>query len=132
MERRKSPRLSVNIPAGIYLKDNPHEVIDAEILSLSEGGAFIHCLAPVDLGKEILVEFRFAETKLIEARIVEQSELKEYVPSRDAEQSVVRWRRVDGKIGFGIQFFGLKPDKVQFIRKMLQHFEPKERSDPKS
>lgn len=126
--RRWAKRIPVSIPAGIYLKDRPHEVIDAEILSISEGGAFLHCNSPIELGTEVLVEIRFAETKIIQARVLEKAELGDDVPESEAEGSVVQWARSGPKPGFGIRFVELRPDKKAFLVKLLQYFEKLEKA----
>jgi len=123
MEKRKYKRVGVSIPAGVYLKDDPHAVIDAEILDISEGGAFIHCMAPIAIGQEVLVEIRFGETKYLDGKVVPHLGSKGASPENIRERSVVCWARGSNRSGFGIQFLGLKPEKREFLAKLIKYFE---------
>lgn len=116
-ERRKHQRVPVTVPAGIYFKNRPGEVIDAEILDLSEGGAFVHCETPLRLGEEILVEIRFAETSFLEGKTVTHVKEGEF-----KEQSFIRWARGTKPTGFGIEFGALSPQKRDFLAKLVRHF----------
>lgn len=122
-ERRSETRIPVRIPAGIYRKDNPHDSIEGEILDISRGGAFIHCLQEIDLGKEVLVEIRFSESVLVEGLVIDyDQELWGRPPSEEPEESVVRWARTSQHPGFGIQFQDLGPDKVAFIERLIEYY----------
>jgi hypothetical protein len=119
-ERRRYVRIPVNIPAGVYVKDQPYDGIDAEILSISMGGAFVHCHSRVALGKEVLIEIRFAETRLLEAKV---TDLKNDVPPAGTpEKSVVKWSSED-EAGFGVEFVDLSPENRRFLTKLVQYFE---------
>lgn len=123
-ERRNNKRVPVRIPVGIYRRDKPHDVIDAEILDISEGGAFIHCTSKIPLGTEILLEIRFAETKVLEGKVIEHEDsLKTMMPSDGQERSVIRWTRLDEEPGFGIQFLSLKPETKRFLQRLVLYFE---------
>ena len=124
----KAKRVPVRIPVGVYLKDRPHDVIDAEILDISEGGAFVQCNAPIALGQEVILEIRFAETKILEGKVIEHEAVKESLPANLPQNSVIRWAKDDEKAGFGIEFLGLKPDKKKFLAKLVQYFEQLDRA----
>ncbi len=123
MERRKHKRVPVKIPAGVYFKSKPDECIDAEIRDISLGGAFVHCLAELTIGEEILVEIRFEETQLIEARVVIANHMSGNIPANIPEQVVVKWARGSAESGFGVAFVDLKPDKKEFLAKLLLYFD---------
>lgn len=124
VERRKHKRIAVKIPAGIYFKNRPTECLDAEILDLSLGGAFVHCTAPIRIGDEILVEIRFAETQLIEAKVViANDQAADKIKSNISERVVVKWARGSSHSGFGVEFVDLEPDKREYLAKLLQYFE---------
>ena len=125
-ERRRHKRIPVKIPATIYFKDKPTEGKPAEILDLSLGGAFVHCTIPIKIGEEILLEVRFNETQLLDAKVVitvrkEKTETKKN--SEITEQAVVRWARGSSNSGFGVEFTNLPGDKQAFLDKLLQYFE---------
>lgn len=123
-DRRIARRVPVRIPVGIYRRDKPHDVIDAEILDISEGGAFIHCTAKIPVGTEILLEIRFAETKVLEGKVIEHEDsINELVPPESQERSVIRWTRLDDEPGFGIQFLALKPETKRFLQRLVLYFE---------
>src|SRR4051794_38842730 len=116
--RRKTVRVAVSIPAGVYPKDRPHDVIDVEILSLSEGGAFVRSTRPMPVGQVVLIEMRFVETKLFEAKIVEMDvEIENAALTQSPAQSIVRWSTQDQQPGFGVEFVDLEPDRKKFLSK---------------
>lgn len=123
-EHRKHNRVPVRIPVGIYRKSKPQDAIDAEILDISEGGAFVHCSYPIKIGEEIAIEIRFAETTVLEGKVVEHDEaMATLLPEASREGSIVKWTRSSSVPGFGLQFETLRPDKVKFLRKLVQYFE---------
>ncbi|MBI4404713.1 MAG: PilZ domain-containing protein [Deltaproteobacteria bacterium] len=122
-DRRKYQRVAVRIPAGVYLKSKPYDVIDAEILDISTGGAFVHCTAPINIGEEVIVEIRFGETRLLDGRVVPHDKLNAQIPTTAPEQSIVRWARGSSYSGFGIEFTNLRPEKKKFVVKLVEYFE---------
>jgi hypothetical protein len=104
--------------------------MDAEILDISEGGAFVHCPTLIAVGKEVIVEIRFAETKIIEGKVVEHEEIvASMAPGSSKETSVVRWQRENsGQVGFGIEFSSLAPESQKFLLKLVQYFEQLQRA----
>lgn len=126
-ERRRHKRIPVKIPATIYFKDKPTEGKPAEILDLSLGGAFVHCTIPIKIGEQILLEVRFNETQLLDAKVVittkKADEKVEAKKPEIAEQAVVRWARGSSNSGFGVEFTNLPGDKQAFLDKLLQYFE---------
>ncbi len=123
-ERRRNNRVPVRIPAGVYLKSRPHDAIDAEILDISEGGAFVHCNSPIPLGTELVLEIRFDETSILEGKVVEHDQaLRSLLSGNERQTSVVRWHRENGMKGFGIEFLGIKPEKKKFLSKLVTYFQ---------
>jgi len=122
-ERRKHKRVNVAIPVGLFFKNRPSE-IQAEITNVSEGGAFVHCITPMNIGEEVLLEIRFTETKLIEGKVISHDQLKDLaLPQPLAQRAVVKWVQGSSKSGFGVQFIDLHPDQKKFIAKLVQYFE---------
>lgn len=97
-------------------------VLDAEIIDISEGGAFIHCVAPIRLGEEVLVEIRFGETRFFDGKVIPHADLPTS-PSGDPEKSIVRWVRGSTRSGFGVEFVSLGKDKKEFLAKLIQYFQ---------
>lgn len=130
-EKRVHERVAVRIPAGIYFKNRPGEVIDAEILDLSEGGAFVHCLTPIKLGEDLLIEIRFGETSFVEGKTVYyDSRLQQEIAENPfKETSSIRWARGSQERGFGIAFEGLSPAKKAFIAKLVRHFSEQQKKE---
>lgn len=121
-ERRRHRRIPVKIPATIFFKDKPKEGKPAEILDLSLGGAFVHCTIPIKIGEEVVLEVRFNETQLLDAKVVITTAVKKN-DSGIAEKAVVRWARGSSNSGFGVEFTNLPQDKEAFLDKLLQYFE---------
>lgn len=120
-ERRKHTRVAVKIPAGIYFKGN-YQYLDAEILDLSETGAYIQCSTPIEIGHEIMLEIRFGESRVIGGQVVQSSKQLESSFSKDPKQaSVVKWHKMGDDVGFGVEFVNLAPEKRAFIRTVIQH-----------
>ena len=128
-ERRRFKRTPVKIEAAVYIKAKPSECVPAELLDLSLGGAFVNCSTPMRLGEELLIEIRFSEAVLFEARVVVANE----TASRAAvasltEKVIVRWTRGSGQAGFGVEFVALTPKNKEFLAKLLHYFEDLKRS----
>jgi len=121
-ERRRHKRIPVKIPATIYFKNKPEEGMPAEILDLSLGGAFVHCTIPIKIGEEIMLEVRFNETQLLDAKVVITTQKKEKAAGI-SEKAVVRWARGSSTSGFGVEFIQLEHEKEEFLGKLLQYFE---------
>lgn len=121
-ERRRHKRIPVKIPATIFFKDKPKEGMAAEILDLSLGGAFVHCTIPIKIGEEILLEVRFNETQLLDAKVVITTQKKKD-GAGISEKAVVRWARGSSTSGFGVEFQQLEEEKEEFLTKLLQYFE---------
>ena len=121
-ERRRHKRIPVKIPATIYFKGKPNDPKPAEILDLSLGGAFVHCSIPIKIGEEIILEVRFNETQLLEAKVVIASNPRK-VESTLSEEAVVRWARGSSNSGFGVEFLHLPSEQQAFLDKLLQYVE---------
>jgi hypothetical protein len=122
--RRRFRRLSVRIPGNVQLRSRPGQDFDAEILDISEGGAFVHCMAPILIGDEVLIEISFRETKILEAKVIDWDEwVLKNLPADNPERSVVRWARGSSQSGFGVEFLDLKADKKQFLVRLMDYFE---------
>ncbi len=121
-ERRRHKRIPVKIPATIYFKDKPNDPKPAEILDLSLGGAFVHCTIPIKIGEEIILEVRFNETQLIDAKVVITTSPKKQ-SAQITEAAVVRWARGSSSSGFGVEFLHLPSEQQAFLDKLLQYFE---------
>lgn len=120
-ERRRHRRVKVKIPAGIYFKGN-YQYLDAEILDISESGAYLQCNTPLEIGKEIMLEIRFGESRIVAGQVVQDKKhLDELFGKGNAQSSVVRWNKVDNDVGFGIEFVNLSVEKRTFIRTVIQH-----------
>ena len=123
-ERRQHRRFPVRIPADIYLKSKPGQCIEAYILDLSIGGAFISAMAPISLGEELMLEIRFAETQLFEGRVIVAGD--KTVPPENpklTEKVIVRWARGSSSSGFGVEFRDLTAEHREFLAKVIQHLE---------
>lgn len=117
LNRRQHPRAPVSIPGAIYLKSDPGNKFDAEILDLSIGGAFVHCTAPILIGQEILLEILFEKANLnVSAKVIQN-----YQPtaSLNKQPSVVRWVRGSSKSGFGVQFVSLNDKSKDFLQRIV-------------
>lgn len=115
--RRQHPRALVSIPGAIYLKSDPGNKFDAEILDLSIGGAFVHCTAPILIGQEILLEILFEKANVnVNAKVIQS-----YTPSAELNKqpSVVRWVRGSSKSGFGVQFVALNEKSKEFLQRIV-------------
>lgn len=118
-ERRKHKRYPVKISAGIYFPKQPGKVIDAEVLDISVGGAFVNCTEALPSGMEVLVELRFGELWTFEGKIVRNDRALANL----SQPSVVRWTTASSKPGFGIEFQGLDPEKrkdLQYLMTVLE------------
>ena len=114
----------MKIPGYVYLKQTPQKAIDAEILCISEGGAFVRCAAPIALGQEILVEIRFAEIQSIEGKVIESDRfLKDLTVSEMTNRSVIRWARGTSNTGFGVEFVGVNKGEREFLKKLMEYFQ---------
>lgn len=128
-EKRKFKRVPVSIPATLHLKDAPKAAaIPAEITDISEGGAFVHCTAPIAIGKEVLVEIVFEETTILQGKVVQYDNLRKLLPRPAAERSVIRWVRGSSVSGFGMEFIDLQPDKKAFLKRLVTYFEQLEKA----
>lgn len=122
-DQRKFPRLNVNIPAKVYPKSDPSNIIDAEILDISEGGAFVHCSAPIRLGQEIILEIVFSETRTIDGKVIQISNfLKELPNAKMNENSVVKWARGSSNTGFGVEFVNMPSERHEFLERVIKYF----------
>lgn len=103
--RRQFRRIAVNIPVKAYVKTGSQQGFDGDILDISEGGAFLHCTAPITIGDELELEIRLIEPKILTAKVIDYAEwLKKQSLSGHALKSVVRWANVSSSSGFGIEF----------------------------
>lgn len=124
IDARKHIRVPVRIPVILFKANRPEDAIEAEILDISEGGAFIHCSTPIQMGEEVLIEFHFSETKVFEGKVIEHDKtLTSLLPETSKEGSIVKWTRSQGAAGFGLEFKNLKSDKVKFLQNLLKYFD---------
>ena len=122
IERRKHPRVRVNLPVGLYPKDKPFEVIDASLRDISMGGAFIDCPKSFEPGTKLMVELRFAGTRLFEATVKGNPDAPKLPPGVPSS-AVIRWGDADG---FGIQFESMPEASTEFLRKLIDFFQKRE------
>jgi Tfp pilus assembly protein PilZ len=118
-------RLGVSIPAIVIVRDKPKDRIEAEIINISEGGAFVHCTAPIRIGQEIFLEIQFGETKLLAVKVIklEDEDWGGKFPEQGQEKSVVKWVRGTSVTGFGVQFVDIKKDNKEFVKRLFHYFE---------
>jgi PilZ domain len=112
--RRRFPRMSVIIPATVALEGSS-QTFTGEILNLSRGGAFVHCIAPLRLGQRVRLEVR------VETRVIDQT-MNALVPQWTMiplENCVVRWMRGSHQSGFGVEFQALSFSTLEWITKIL-------------
>ena len=122
-ENRREPRAGVRIAARLFLKENPSEAIECEILNISHGGAFVKTDMPVPLGEEILLEIRLVEAKTLEGRVIRAADLGESITLPDMmRRSVVKWARDSSTTGFGVQFVHLDAVSRDFLKKLVNYF----------
>ena len=123
-DKRAATRVTVNIPADLFLVVKPHNPIKGEIKDISEGGAFIECTSPLKIGDEINVQIVFSETKILQARVIDHEQwLRKTLPEEGAQRSVVRWVKPEPTPGFGIEFVNLQQDKKQFLARLIHYYE---------
>jgi hypothetical protein len=120
MERRKNPRLRLKIQAQVSIDENFAYAIDGEILDISRGGAFVHCLLPIQIGAQIFVRVYFDEIQVLRGTVIPYDRLKGMVPdvSSSESSSVVRWARGSAESGFGLEFVALDEPKRAFVEKI--------------
>jgi c-di-GMP-binding flagellar brake protein YcgR len=127
-QRRRAKRISVRIPARVYLADNPKQIFEGEILDLSEGGAFVSCRSTFSLGGQIVVEILFDQAKLIQGVVVVWEKVEEPIlPPQLCEPSVIRWSNPQNT-GFGVEFIDMPEEKKQFLRELVAYFEKLKRA----
>lgn len=95
---RRSQRIELRIPVTVHIHNSSGvRVYDAELVNISEGGAFVKGVFPLELGA--VVTLRVGETQV---------------------DSKVRWVRGSSQSGFGAQFEGLARVKEAFISQLLK------------
>lgn len=121
-ERRRHKRVPVDIPAGVYIKGTP-AAIDASLINISMGGAFVSAAVDVPIGAEVLVELRFRGSIVLAGKTLSLEELDAKYPSDEPQSSIVRWKEAEGGPGFGIEFVDLQPEKARFIERLVNYFD---------
>lgn len=121
--RRAQTRIPVQIPAGIYRPDRPHEAVEAEIRNISLGGAFVHCRVPMAIDQELMIQIHFDEGKVLPVRVIDMKEDPPATPGEESALSKVRWTQDASAEGFGVEFSGLGPDVTSYLEKLLRYFE---------
>jgi c-di-GMP-binding flagellar brake protein YcgR len=95
---RQSARIDIRVPVKVTVQTaNESKEYDAEIANISEGGAFIRGVFPVELGSKVTIQ------------IGEQN-----------MESQVRWVRGSAQSGIGTQFLGAAKRKKAFLSKLIQ------------
>lgn len=121
VKRRRFPRVSVRIPVKIYTPGSSTPVT-GEIQNISEGGAFIHCFAPVAIGQEIRVEIQFGSARPWEypynGRPIAVG------PKQISENAVVRWARGSSVGGLGVEFRSLTGETSKAIATLVERLQP--------
>lgn len=117
LNRRVNPRANVMIPGAVFIKSDPTNKYEAEILDLSIGGAFVHCTAPILIGQEIILEILFDRANFnVDAKVVQAYDPKTTVSK---QTSVVRWVRGSSKSGFGVQFTALTDVSKKYLQDIV-------------
>lgn len=113
-ERRKHKRVSVRLPVFLHLAGTS-PAVEAVILNLSEGGAFIQASLKVTIGQRMLIELRSTSLDMLRAVAG---------PEEDplGNDAAVRWS--SGADGFGVKFSGLSDESKEFIRKVISQHDP--------
>jgi hypothetical protein len=132
MERRKNPRLQLKILAQISADENFSQAIDAEILDISRGGAFVHCLFPIHIGQEIHLRVYFDEIQILRGTVISLNQLKQIVPdvASSRSTSVIRWARGTAMSGFGLEFVFLDDSKRAFVEKVHERLREMDKLSP--
>ena len=93
------------------------------------GGAFIRSNVAFPLDKELLVEIKFGETRILEGKVIDHdSDLNKLIPESSPQESIVRWERRTADTGFGVEFVQLREDKKTFLTQLLHYFEQLEKA----
>ncbi len=122
-EQRRWVRVPARIPVSITLKQQNTAPIQAEILNISPGGAFVKCQLAVPIGAKIELEIHFRETKLLEAKVIEHELFfNQGPPLSEQELSIVRWTKAHPDGGFGVEFVHLKSETRHFVDALLRYF----------
>jgi hypothetical protein len=91
---RRSPRFDVGVPVTVRIRiGNKETAFEAEILNISEGGAFIHGVFPVALGDRLTIEVSLTG-------IAQDADSETFMQLK----SEVCWLRGSSESGFGIRF----------------------------
>ncbi len=121
-EQRHHRRIPVNIPADIYLGQNPR-AIPAEVKNISLGGAFIEASRVIEVGCEVRVEIRFDEIILLQGKVISENELDAKFPELEKQASVVKWAEGGNPNSFGVEFAQLDDQKQAFLLKLIRYYD---------
>jgi hypothetical protein len=95
---KRSHRIELRIPVTVHIHNGSDvRVYDAELVNVSEGGAFVKGIFPIELGTRVTL--RLGDLQV---------------------DSQVRWVRGSAQSGFGIQFEGLACVKEAFISQLVK------------
>jgi len=123
IELRVYDRLPVRIPVSIYIDGNTKKKFEGEIINISMGGAFVHCVAPIQIGQKVHLEMFFDKAQIVREKkthtVPASDKVKTSLPELTPEASVVRWVRGSSDTGFGVQFEGLQTDKQSFLGDLI-------------
>ena len=115
---RKNPRITAFIPVLVHIKGK--KVVKGEVEDLSEGGAYVRCIHPLQKGEIIALEFLFAGMKSGSGVLIELDQLDDKAPIRSIESVEIRWARPG--VGFGVQFVNARPETKRVIKKAVKYF----------
>lgn len=127
-KNRRHERVNVRISVRILPKRESHRAYEGEVLNLSEGGAYISCDAPIEVGSELALEFRFAEIRKFTSRVVDEREahnaanVSSIASEHPIAAGIIRWQQDRTKSGFGVEFTSLDPDQRAYLQKVLAYF----------
>ncbi|MCB0405282.1 MAG: PilZ domain-containing protein [Bdellovibrionales bacterium] len=117
--KRKEERLAICLPVEIQLADKPAQKIAGEIRNLSEGGAYVVCPVPIEVGQRLTLSFHFQQSHTFSVLVVAHPELRE----ESAEEfSVVRWTDPKQSGAFGVEFSKLDTPTKDVIRSLIRYF----------
>ncbi|MCB0417161.1 MAG: PilZ domain-containing protein [Bdellovibrionales bacterium] len=116
---RKEDRLAVCLPVDIQFPGKPGLVVSGEIRNISEGGAYVVCQVPVEVGQSLSLTFKFQQIHTFTVLVVAHPEWKD---ESFEEFSVVRWTDPKQTGAFGVEFNGLDAPTKGVIRSLIRYF----------
>lgn len=122
-ERRRFKRVNIKLPVRIFVS-GIGGFISAEVVNISEGGAFLKTSYNFNLHQRLLIELPIPHSDLIQCEVSEVENISEENSDKiSSEDSVIR--RVEKGFGIGVEFMNLSKKSRTFIRELVSKLETK-------